>query len=567
MIKKIIVFSGIFLLVFSSFLSIFTYPVFASDLNKIKQEIDQKNKEKQELEKKINQLKNQINIISSSNQNLYQKISELQQKESEIKEAIQELDKKISETEELLNLYERKLKERQDEINLQMNYLFKLSFYSDNQIISQDKEILEYINDLLSANAKSKILKDEIEKYYREIQKTNETKAQLVSDREANKKYLEELSVEIQKINQQIAYNNSIISSSQQQINTLSSNLASVISQLNFLSAEQKRLLEEERRRMNSGQRAMVYPLEPGEYYFTGRGRDLVEGHGLGMSQWGAHGMALAGFNYEQILKHYYTGIEITEYEEPEKVIVTTDSTGRISTRIELTVDDYLSGLGEVPNTWPAEAVKAQVVAARTYLMGTCGNKKVCEICGSAACQVYIGGQGKRTFVEETKGKVMTYQGQPIVAYYSASHRGHSTTINSAWGSTDKPYIQPVNDDQWATKTYYTRNPYKNKCTNDEDSLCKPDIIYPYNWIWRTNSFSYDELSEILKRDSRTDVGKIVKIEIVKDVSNRVSRIHLYGENGIKKTLTGWDFRAIYNIIVPDGDYIYSTEFEIRKVQ
>lgn len=34
-------------------------------------------------------------------------------------------------------------------------------------------------------------------------------------------------------------------------------------------------------------------------------------GHGVGMSQWGADGMANEGFNYKEILKHYYTGIEI----------------------------------------------------------------------------------------------------------------------------------------------------------------------------------------------------------------------------------------------------------------
>ena len=34
-------------------------------------------------------------------------------------------------------------------------------------------------------------------------------------------------------------------------------------------------------------------------------------GHGVGMSQYGAEGMAEAGFTYDQILKYYYTGVEI----------------------------------------------------------------------------------------------------------------------------------------------------------------------------------------------------------------------------------------------------------------
>ena len=35
-------------------------------------------------------------------------------------------------------------------------------------------------------------------------------------------------------------------------------------------------------------------------------------GHGIGMSQYGAQGMALAGYTYDEILHHYYTGVEIT---------------------------------------------------------------------------------------------------------------------------------------------------------------------------------------------------------------------------------------------------------------
>ena len=37
-------------------------------------------------------------------------------------------------------------------------------------------------------------------------------------------------------------------------------------------------------------------------------------GHGVGMSQYGAEGMALEGYNYKDILKHYYTGIEIKNF-------------------------------------------------------------------------------------------------------------------------------------------------------------------------------------------------------------------------------------------------------------
>ena len=46
----------------------------------------------------------------------------------------------------------------------------------------------------------------------------------------------------------------------------------------------------------------------PARFLFTGKGF----GHGVGMSQWGMQGMALAGKSAEEILRHYYTGIDLT---------------------------------------------------------------------------------------------------------------------------------------------------------------------------------------------------------------------------------------------------------------
>ncbi|TMC72219.1 MAG: SpoIID/LytB domain-containing protein [Chloroflexi bacterium] len=51
----------------------------------------------------------------------------------------------------------------------------------------------------------------------------------------------------------------------------------------------------------------------PARFVFSGRGY----GHGVGMSQWGAQGMALAGKSAEEILKHYYLGIELTDIGGP----------------------------------------------------------------------------------------------------------------------------------------------------------------------------------------------------------------------------------------------------------
>lgn len=52
-----------------------------------------------------------------------------------------------------------------------------------------------------------------------------------------------------------------------------------------------------------------TYNMIPTKYTLTGKGY----GHGVGMSQNGAIGMAKAGFKYDEILKWYYTGIEVEE--------------------------------------------------------------------------------------------------------------------------------------------------------------------------------------------------------------------------------------------------------------
>ncbi|WP_322904548.1 SpoIID/LytB domain-containing protein [Paenibacillus campi] len=58
---------------------------------------------------------------------------------------------------------------------------------------------------------------------------------------------------------------------------------------------------------MNGDGNARV--TEPGGFLFTGRGN----GHGLGMSQWGAKGMADQGADYKQILEHYYHNVDIVK--------------------------------------------------------------------------------------------------------------------------------------------------------------------------------------------------------------------------------------------------------------
>ena len=53
-------------------------------------------------------------------------------------------------------------------------------------------------------------------------------------------------------------------------------------------------------------------PALPKEYILLANG--YGSGHGVGMSQWGANGLAKKGANFREILKHYYKGVYIRPY-------------------------------------------------------------------------------------------------------------------------------------------------------------------------------------------------------------------------------------------------------------
>jgi stage II sporulation protein D len=72
-----------------------------------------------------------------------------------------------------------------------------------------------------------------------------------------------------------------------------------------------------------SGNIAQVAGTE-GPYVITGAGTEALAstgdtftitgsgwGHNVGMSQWGAYSMANQGYTYKEILKFYFTGIDI----------------------------------------------------------------------------------------------------------------------------------------------------------------------------------------------------------------------------------------------------------------
>jgi stage II sporulation protein D len=132
-------------------------------------------------------------------------------------------------------------------------------------------------------------------------------------------------------------------------------------------------------------------------------------------------------------------------------------SDGGVAVVNQLGLDEYLRGLSEIPTTWPAEALQAQVIAARTYaLYGVVSGTKNAvhalgaDICATDSCQVYRGmareqdghADAWNAAVAATSGQVLLYRGGVIFAEYSSSNGGQSVSGGVPW----LPSVQDPDD-------------------------------------------------------------------------------------------------------------------------
>jgi len=132
------------------------------------------------------------------------------------------------------------------------------------------------------------------------------------------------------------------------------------------------------------------------------------------------------------------------------------DSDGEIELINQLSFSHYLRGLAEVPTSWPAAALRAQVIAARSYGLyhyrqGLSGaGARGYHICATDQCQVYrgatieLGAFGDRWVdaVESTRGEVLTYDGDVIQAFYFSTSDGR--TRSSFPGGTAQAWLPSV---------------------------------------------------------------------------------------------------------------------------
>jgi stage II sporulation protein D len=119
---------------------------------------------------------------------------------------------------------------------------------------------------------------------------------------------------------------------------------------------------------------------------------------------------------------------------------------------VALDVEKYLYGVVplESPPSWPAAALMAQAIVARTYALQKRTLSRAYDVLASDADQRYGGPAAEHpattAAVDATRGQTLGYLGGLASVFYSACCGGHSADANELWGHAGIPYLRGVDD-------------------------------------------------------------------------------------------------------------------------
>lgn len=118
----------------------------------------------------------------------------------------------------------------------------------------------------------------------------------------------------------------------------------------------------------------------------------------------------------------------------------------------DLLLDDYVEGIGENANSSPAEYLKAQTVAQRSYAYATIQANKygIFDVVATTGDQLYLGVESERitpNFVaaaEATRGQMVTYESKIVITPYFGNSDCRTRAWTEKWGGAVKPWLVSV---------------------------------------------------------------------------------------------------------------------------
>jgi stage II sporulation protein D len=127
-------------------------------------------------------------------------------------------------------------------------------------------------------------------------------------------------------------------------------------------------------------------------------------------------------------------------------------------------LEQYLYGVvpSEMPFKWPAEALKAQAIAARSYALAT-RRTGAFDLYPDTRSQVYLGIEHEKpstnAAVDATAGQVVLYQGEVAKTYFFSTSGGRTASSEDVWGEP-VPYLVSVPDPYDSVSPYHDWGPF-----------------------------------------------------------------------------------------------------------
>ena len=261
----------------------------------------------------------------------------------------------------------------------------------------------------------------------------------------------------------------------------------------------------------------------------------------------------------EEIAENQSSIIEYN-YKNYETVSLLHVKTGAIE---KIKLDEYLLGVvsAEMPADFEIEALKAQAVVARTYTIykiihsnGKHGEADICD--DSTCCQAWISKEDRFAKWEEQKreenwnkivqavnstaGKIITYDNQPINAFFHSNSGGRTEMPINVWGGSGYPYLQCV---ETAGEENYSQYA-------SEVELTKEEVIEKIKAKYSKVEIDWNKTDEI-KILEYTDSGRVKTIKFGNTNLSGVEARTLFGlkstnfkveisENKVKFSVIGY---------------------------
>jgi stage II sporulation protein D len=130
----------------------------------------------------------------------------------------------------------------------------------------------------------------------------------------------------------------------------------------------------------------------------------------------------------------------------------------------DVSLESYLKGVvpSEMPSKWPAEALKAQAVAARSYALANLKKKGDFDVFGDGRDQIYGGvaaeSPAASAAVDATKGVVVLYAGKVANTMFFSSSGGRTASSADALDQA-VPYLASVADPYDDASPYHDWGP------------------------------------------------------------------------------------------------------------